>query len=140
MRLTRNFNTHIVNFDEEPVRITADPQIAKVINLAMKDVPEESKDIIFKNLDEMFGKPSTLGDLCQQALLTDDEKGDQERVRRFELARRIHKGMKKEGQVEFNTEERDLLKKVIGKRFTGCLVPPICWELLEESTKVEKDG
>lgn len=149
MRFKQNFKMVLKDFDDNPLRAGGDPALVTAVNRAMTALGEKMSEEFGKQLDEIFGKPQTLGALCITAILSthEDEKnlGEQERMRRFELGRRISKATKpeKDGFMEFNTEERDLIKKLVGKRYQGHLVPPLIWEALEEAEKVkdkEVDG
>jgi hypothetical protein len=97
---------------------------------------QEPREKLAERLEKVWGAEQTLATICVSALLAahEEEKklGDDERIRRFELSRRLNKG----GLQEFNDKERDLLKKVVGMRFLGSLVPPTVWEMLEGAERL----
>lgn len=136
MRYKQDFSKELRDLDSKPVRLGLDGGLNEVLTDIGQLLSEDQRKVLGDRLDGIFGKNLTLGAVCVRALLAahQDEKtlGDQERIRRYELARRINKG----GSQDFNTEERDLMKKLVGKAYDGSLVAPMVWELLEEAERV----
>lgn len=135
-RLKLDFTKKLEDLDGKTIRLGGTQEVVDVVNRAIADLPPEARAKAAENLNELFGKELTIGSACVMALLSpyDDEKklGDSERIQRFELARRLNKAT----EQEFNTTERDLLKKLVGKKFTSNLIAPTIWEMLEGATRV----
>jgi hypothetical protein len=137
MKYTQDFSTQLNDLDGTPIVLGLDPQFGQVLAGFISALPKDQATELVKRSNEIFGKPATLGGICVAALLApfEDEKGlpDRERMTRYELARRINKA----GTQEFSAEDRDLMKKLVGKRYLGSLLAPTVWELLEGATKKE---
>jgi hypothetical protein len=141
MRLRLNFDTKVLDLDGAPIRLgPSHAAIVEAINAVTSGFSAKDQAAIGAKLDLHFGREETLKTLAVAGLLGvyDDERnlGDEERIRRYELAKRINKG----GEQSFNTTERDLMKKLVGKRFLGPLVAPIVWEALELAESEVKAG
>ncbi len=138
MKFKLDFSPEVKDLEGIAVIIGADQRVLQTLDAVTVDWSDDQKADAFKKMHEIIGKPLTIASACIGALLGayDDEKslGDQERIRRYELARTINKG----GEVEFNTTERDLIKKLVGKRYQGSLVAPVVWEMLEGADKVSE--
>ncbi len=135
-KLVRDFDQKLTDFDGTPIRLGGNADgMLKAVNDLLKlisseveraDMPDKAKEIV----KEAFGVEEDLASVAIAGLVAphEGEKPDEkERIRRFELARRLHKG----GEQEITPEERDLIKKLIGKRFNGSLIAPMAWEMLE---------
>lgn len=144
MHFTLNFNQKLKDLEGRPIRLglglLAQP-IAAAITRCTAGLPQEVQEPLGKALDECFGKEQTLASVAMDSLLTghEDEKnlGGEEKVRRFELARRIGKA-KGEVEVNFNTTERDLIKMLVNKTYSGPLVYSLVHELLEGAPKFDE--
>src|SRR5262245_6029169 len=91
------------------------------VGRAGADAAETRK--ILDSVDKEIGQPLTLCDAAISALTSgyEDERNLDavERARRFRLATRMKPGM-----VKIDSEERDLLKRLIGKHFIDNLIAP----------------
>lgn len=141
MKIVRDFSVNLLDLEGEAIR--SGPTVEGLMKVIAGMWPEltEKQQVLFNTLlDKEAGKKLTLGSASVSALIgiydNDRELSDDERIRRMELARKLHK----EGLVEITTTERDLLKPLFKKRFGGVLVPVIAGELLEqEPLNVKKD-
>jgi hypothetical protein len=136
MRYKLDFSLKIQDLDGQAIRLGADPRVLAEVNLIAPELEQEPREKLAERLDKVWGAEQTLATICVAALLAPHEQekglGDDERIRRFELSRRLNKG----GLQEFNDKERDLLKKVVGMRFLGSLVSPTVWEMLEGAERL----
>lgn len=136
MRYKLDFSLKVLDLDGQAIRLGADPRVLAEVNAVAELLDQEPRDQLAERLERVWGAEQTLAKICVSALLSahDEEKkiGDDERIRRFELSRRLNKA----GLQEFNDKERDLLKKVVGMRFQGSLVPPTVWEMLEGAERL----
>lgn len=144
-RFTLDFNIVLKDFEDKPLRSGGSPDIIEAINTVTGSLTADVQKQIGEKLDLVFGKELTLVAVSMASLqgAYDDEKnlGEQERMRRFELSRRIFKTAKKGEPVEFNNEERELIKTLSRKRYLGALVSPMISEMLEDAVKVkDKDA
>lgn len=142
MRYTLDFSTKLKGFDGVALREglgTLTGPITQAINEISAELPATARETIGKKLDDTFGKEMTLASVATNSLLGahEDEKnlGGEEKVRRFELARRFTKG----GMQEFNTTERELIKTLAGKNYRGPLIYGLVVELLESAEKVKEE-
>lgn len=139
MRFKLDFSTKLCGLDGEVLRsgfgALAAP-LTLAVNSCSGDFSAEQKEALGKKLDKAFGKEMTLGSAAADSLLAgyEDEKnlGAEEKIRRYELAKRFSKG----GVQEFNTTERDLIKTLVGKNFVGPLIYALVSEALEAAEKV----
>lgn len=142
-RFKLDFNVALKDFDEKPIRAGGSPDIILAVNEVTQGLTADVQKQIGDKLDAVFGKEMTLLDCslgCLQGAYEDEKNlGEQERMRRFELSRRIYKASKKSEPVEFNNEERDLIKTLSRKRFLGSLVSSLISELLEGAEKVKEE-
>ncbi len=85
---------------------------------------------ILDKLDKDIGAPLTLCECAVSALgqhYPDEQNLDAgERMKRFRLALRLKPSM-----VKITAEERDLMKKLIGKFYLDHVIAPQCWLMLE---------
>lgn len=138
----RNFGQSINDFDGAPLRIMTgvDPHSLQAVMAAIETLSEETKAPVMAAIDEHLSKPMTLGRMCAAALggAYQDEKnlGEDERIRRFQLAMRVNK----EGMAKITVPgERDLIKRCVLKRYQDSMVAAqIC--LLLEGKALEEGG
>ncbi len=133
--LKRDFSALILDLDDEPVRPQLTVQrVSQALNALIPNLPDDpgaAKLALAKALQEAGDKPLTLGAAASAALLDSypDEKdlSATERTDRLLLAMRVHKG----GAIEITPEERDKMKRLLGKHWLGSLVAPRAWIMLE---------
>jgi hypothetical protein len=136
MRYQLNFSQKLLDLAGREIRAGVPGELAQALNDFMDGMEAEPRLEFVKKVEEAYGQPYTVASVSVAALLTGyaEEKkiGEQEQVRRFELARRLNKG----GVQEFNDKERDLLKRVVGMRYPGNLVAPTYWEMIEAADRL----
>jgi hypothetical protein len=130
--MKRDFDRLIVDLDGQPVRLGQSMEtLQSVVNAMWPKLSPELQKEFSDAMDKHMNVPLTLGSACVGALMGayDDERnlGDDERMSRMELARRIHKG----GIQDIEPKDRDRVKPLLRKRYMGILVPVVCAELLE---------
>lgn len=139
MRFKLDFSQKLLDLEGRPMRLGTQPEVVDAINAASKALDAVDRTILGAELDKFFGREETLRSITitsLQAIHEDEKKlGDDERIRRFELCRRIMKT----DVVIFNTTERDLFKMLVGKTFRGILIAPIYWEMIEMAEKIESE-
>ena len=130
--MKRDFSAQILDLDDQPVRVGATVEsLSQAIAAMLPKLSAEQVKEFDAALSAAAGKALTLASACSSALLAahQDESnlGDDERIARMELARKIHKG----GVIDITATERDRIKPLLKKRFGGILIPVVAGELLE---------
>ena len=131
--MKRDFDAKILDLDGEPVRLGMTVEaIAKAIATFLPKLTPEQATAFNAELEKQAKKPLTLGSACVTVLMggyADEQNLDAgKRIERMELARRIHKG----GVQDIEPKDRDLIKPLLIKGFSGILIPVVCAELLEK--------
>ena len=131
--MKRNFDELILDLDNNPVRNGPSPDaIARVIAAMWPKFSPELQAELNAALEKEVGKPLTLAAACVGALMGayqgEENMDDMMRLTRMELARKIHKG----GVQEIEPKDRDLIKSLLKKRWTGILIPVVAAEMLEK--------
>jgi hypothetical protein len=136
MRYQLDFGERLLDLNGNGIRAGVPPELAQALNDFIASFEAEQKIAFIAKVEEQYGKEYTLASVSVAALLTayaDEKKiGEQEQIRRFELARRLNRG----GMQEFNDTERDLLKRLVGQCYVGNLVWPTFREMIERAERL----
>lgn len=136
MRYQLDFSQRLLDLNGNGIRTGVPPELAQALNEFVEGIEDADERLAFvQKVEAQFGQEHTLASVSVAALLSayaDEKKiGEDEQVRRFELARRLNKG----GVQEFNDKERDVIKLLVGKRWAGNLVAPTVWEMIEAAER-----
>lgn len=126
--MKRDFSQTILDLQDKPL---VDGMSFEALQRACKRLSQDAAKELTERLAEESARPLTLGAAVASALIApndDDAKSELDvKVKRMHLALKIVNG----GEVEITPDERDLMKRMVNKRYGGALVPARCADLLE---------
>lgn len=142
-KLRRDFAQPVLDMRGKPVMLGASVQsLQRAISRFLKESASDAVDQFKAILDEEGIEEMTLGIAAIESLggAYDDEKNMamDERNKRFLLGLRITEALSQGGMGEINADERDKIKELIRKNYTGSTIAPRCSQLLE--TDAEEKG
>lgn len=139
--MKRNFDEKILDLDGMPVIVGSSVAVLlRALDSVLATLPADLKQSFTDAIAAQAGRPLTLATACSSALMGayDDERllDASTRIKRMELARKVHAG----GIVDITPEDRDMIKPLLMKCFAGILVPVVAGELLEKDAAVKADA
>jgi hypothetical protein len=135
-KLRRDFAQPVLDMRGKPVMLGASLQsLQKAISRFIREADSAAVDLFKEILDEEGLEEMTLGVAAIESLggAYEDEKGlaMDTRNTRFLLGLRITEAMQNGGICEITPDERDKIKELVRKNFTGSVIAPRVSQLLE---------